>query len=389
MIVSFEFLSPESIENVITCINYRVDRVVCFGRKSSIETVGKSASAFLKKYCGVFSVEFIELPYNNLEGTVSTMEKVILSETQKGNKLFFDITGGEGLALMSFGILSEKYDLPMHSFDIPKNQLKEYGKNKDKLLSANAPARRVDLTLEKYIELYGGIINKEVHKYFASDDNEEALRTVKKVFSVSLMYKEEWNGFLEFFRNNLIPDEKLVSSSSVNEICRLIKKEGSPLGSLDLLADILEELERNELLAYLIMNDDIIRFRLKDKTVLESLRSGGTILEAIVYDRQRRVSDHCMRGVHIDWDGVIHARRGIDVLNEIDVLSISGNVPTFISCKSGKTNSGQILTALYELETVANRFGGKYAKKELVKINKCPSVNAERAKEMGIKLTTL
>ena len=67
-------------------------------------------------------------------------------------------------------------------------------------------------------------------------------------------------------------------------------------------------------------------------------------------------------GVHIDWDGIIK-KPGEDVLNEIDVLSIKGNIPTFISCKSGKLESEVALHALYEFDTVASRFGGKYSKK--------------------------
>ena len=69
-----------------------------------------------------------------------------------------------------------------------------------------------------------------------------------------------------------------------------------------------------------------------------------------------------MSGVHIDWDGTIHRAYGKDVLNEIDVMTLHGNVLTFISCKSGNMDSGKALNAMYELETVARRFGGKYAK---------------------------
>lgn len=40
--------------------------------------------------------------------------------------------------------------------------------------------------------------------------------------------------------------------------------------------------------------------------------------------------------MHLDWDGVIHSILGTDVLNEIDFLSLKGNIPALISCKSGK-----------------------------------------------------
>lgn len=84
------------------------------------------------------------------------------------------------------------------------------------------------------------------------------------------------------------------------------------------------------------------------------------------------------------WCGSQPARG--DVLNEIDVLSLTGYVPTFISCKSGKMGAQQTLHALYELDTVAKRFGGKYAKKILVTVKELGDVYMERASEMGIEI---
>ena len=49
----------------------------------------------------------------------------------------------------------------------------------------------------------------------------------------------------------------------------------------------------------------------------------------------------------------------------------------------GPSNS---LHALYELETVANRFGGKYAKKKLVTSRPLVDVYLKRAEEMGIEV---
>ena len=90
----------------------------------------------------------------------------------------------------------------------------------------------------------------------------------------------------------------------------------------------------------------------------------------------------CRVGVHIDWDGIIHSLPGSDVLNEIDIMSIHNNLPTFISCKMGSVDQ----MALYELETVATRFGGKYARKVLMVAKEVAGGHLERAKEMGIEV---
>ena len=64
-----------------------------------------------------------------------------------------------------------------------------------------------------------------------------------------------------------------------------------------------------------------------------------------------------------------------------------GLVPVFISCKNGSVDSGE----LYKLNTVAERFGGKYAKRVLVCSGRAVSAQADdpladRAKLMGITI---
>ena len=113
---------------------------------------------------------------------------------------------------------------------------------------------------------------------------------------------------------------------------------------------------------------------------------GGAILELHTYIMEKSGSDDCRVGVHLDWDGVIHKESGIDLLNEVDVLTLSGNTLTFISCKSGKMNYTQTLHALYELDTVANRFGGRYCKRVLVTAQPFSGVYMERAREMNIEV---
>ena len=61
-------------------------------------------------------------------------------------------------------------------------------------------------------------------------------------------------------------------------------------------------------------------------------------------------------------------------------------MPKFISCKTGKMSPTNTLHALYELNTVASRFGGKYARKVLVSSRPINDVYRTRAQEMGIEV---
>ena len=103
---------------------------------------------------------------------------------------------------------------------------------------------------------------------------------------------------------------------------------------------------------------------------------------------ENKISDYCQVGVHLDWDGVLHNPESSvkDVLNEIDVFSITNNIPHFISCKSGNLTSGQARDAMYELSSVASRFGGKYVKMSLSVSNELREVDVERANEMGVSI---
>ena len=117
------------------------------------------------------------------------------------------------------------------------------------------------------------------------------------------------------------------------------------------------------ILLNIVHTDGEYRFTFKNETIKNCLCEGGSFLELYTYYHEKENSDECKTGVHLDWDGIVHSEAGEDVLNEIDVLSLKGYVPTFISCKSGRMDlSHNILHALYELDAVAKRFGGKYAK---------------------------
>ena len=95
--------------------------------------------------------------------------------------------------------------------------------------------------------------------------------------------------------------------------------------------------------------------------------------------------DDINRSVSIDWDGTVYDRSlGVsDTKNEIDVMATRDLVPIFISCKNGDVDK----SALYELDTVAERFGGKYAKKELVTAGFLDKHHQKRAEEMDILVT--
>ena len=149
---------------------------------------------------------------------------------------------------------------------------------------------------------------------------------------------------------------------------------------------MLRELADCGILKDLQIDEDYYSFSFRTFKIRDCVWESGCILELHTYLVEREHSDDCMAGVHLDWDGALHSRTGEDVLNEIDVLSVKGNLITFISCKTGKLGSSQSLYALYELQTVAERFGGRYARKKLVLFHPLNEIYMQRAEEMGIQV---
>lgn len=384
MVVCFEFLDNEPIENVITCMHFKVDKVVFFGYHDVIQNQRRNAERFLKKYCGVHDVVFYPLSQNDLQSVLKTMRKEIEHELRQGGKLYFDITGGESLILVAFGMLSKEFETPMHMYDIPNDRLIELDEGAKASISKDVASQHVYLNLDRYIEMRGGVINYGQHKKIKTDGSREFKNDVEKMWQIAKKHMDCWNPFSEFLRANMIPDDSLQVRKRTFKILDALSQSKTDLNTPEKLNEIIDDLAEEGLLLDAEHTNECYRFRFKNQDIKDCLWEGGSILELHTYHKQKAVSDDCKVGVHLDWDGVIHYQRGGDVLNEIDVLSLKGNIPTFISCKSGRMGAQQVLHALYELETVTERFGGKYARKVLVTAMDIGEVYRERAAEMGI-----
>lgn len=386
MATIIEFLGGEPIENVITCLHFEVDKVVYFGYHDVVQKEHKRTENFLKKYCGVQTVVFHELSRTDLQSVLKTMRVEIQHERSKGSKVYFDITGGECLILVAFGILSKELETPMHMFDVPSDKLIELDEGAKSSISKDVKAYRVKLNLDSFIEMRGGVINWGLHKGIKEDGDDEFIEDVSNIWRVAEKYIDYWNPFSDFLKTNMVPDDNLQVNRRAQTVLNALSDSATRLKTINMLNGIVDDLAEAGVLLDVYHSNGKYRFRFKNQSVKECLWEGGSILELHTFYEQKRISDDCKAGVHLDWDGVIHTEPGMDVLNEIDVLSLKGNVPTFISCKSGKMGSQQTLHALYELDAVAKRFGGKYAKKVLVSAKELGDVYLERAAEMGIEV---
>lgn len=388
MNVNIEFLGKEPIENLITCMNFKMDKTIYFGYSEVIEELSECTTKFLVKYCGMKqeNILFQELSHTDFAAVLQRLREVLQEEKTAGNRLFFDITGGESLILVAFGVLSKEFDAPMHLFDVPENRLIELEEGANDSVKKEVPQRAVKLPLDAFIEMRGGIINYRHHKAIKSDTDGKFRDMVPQIWKLAAEYEDCWNAFSALLREHFVPDDTLRTRATERQLQSAMRRSNNALKHMDTLNDILNRLEKIGAIKDGSNEESVYTFRYGSKAIKDCLWDGGSILELHTYYQMKQKSDDCRMGVHIDWDGTINRAYGKDVLNEIDVLVLQGNVLTFISCKSGSMDSNKALNAMYELETVARRFGGKYVKKVLAIMKPMGSVYLERAKEMGIEV---
>ena len=130
-----------------------------------------------------------------------------------------------------------------------------------------------------------------------------------------------------------------------------------------------------------------ICFTYRDRNIRRLFTKAGNLLEVYVWlaAKAAGIFQDTRQGVILDWDA--ESNTASETKNEVDVFVMRGFIPGFISCKNGNVKKD----ALYELETVAERFGGSYAKKILAvtALEGSPSSAAHlksRAEDSGIIL---
>ena len=384
-----EFLDVEPMENVAACLRYRADRVLFFGYDDVIKARKSSTEHFLTRRCGVKKVLFFPLSQKSLPSVLQTMRSRIGEELALGSNVYIDITGGEHLILAAIGILAHELRLPVFEIDIDKDRLIEMDTGSDRKISRDVPPNEILFDIDLYIEMRGGAVNYSLHKGLKELDDPEFVNDVLSIWKIAEAYKDCWTSFTELLKSCLTPDEDLRVSRRTLSVMETLSESPSSSLTAPRAEQMIRGLVEEGILKDLELSAERYRFTFKNATVKECLWESGSILELHTYLEEKKNSDDCLVGVHLDWDGTLHSRTSEDVLNEIDVLSVKGNRITFISCKAGRMGSSQSLYALYELETVAERFGGRYARKKLVTFQPLNDIYMERAAEMGIEVVVV
>lgn len=392
-----EFFDKIASENVSACLTYVPDRVIYIGDNA------KQMKKHIENYREVFEdrgykIEFLcrSISRSNLNNVITLLTEIV--ETYED--CVFDITGGDEIFVLALGVVYGKYpdkNIQIHKFNLRNNTIFDCDMDGTTIYK-EPPA----LTVRENIRIYGGDVvygEDDAEKTCRWDMDEDFRRDIDLIWDICKEDVRHWNLQCNVFATadlvGSVSEDGLITVATCSAVDYHLSLHNAQY-KIDY--DIIRSLLRNGLLTSFDDDGCTVGIAYKNEQVKKCLTKAGQALEMKIFAAARDLRDNngkpiyqdAMNGVVIDWDGEFHddIEEGIyDTENEIDVLLMHDVVPVFISCKNGMVTSDE----LYKLETVAERFGGPYAKKVLIataldRPGEAGEYFRQRAKDMNIRL---
>lgn len=370
------------LNNVAGVLKYRPERVVYVGFKRIMTRKRKrDIELFISANNMKVQIEYVRLPEYDLDSIVDILSEIVVSNYD----CCIDALGGRELVLIAMGIVAGKYKIPLIQTNIMTGDMIRF-RNAEKV----EDSYDIALTVADLVGLNGGAVIKSEDQSW--EYNEKFINEVHKMWKVCSKNAILWNRQCNMFGvmdSHGTCDENGVYSVSLTDM----KRRG-----YDIMheREIIDGLCDEGLIKSFCIYGDYINFAYKNRHIRKSLLKAGNLLEMYVYitakdinDRYNGIYSDIRSGVTLDWDGVLHdqVKEYIETRNEVDIFIMKGMRPILISCKNGSVNK----EALYELDTVASRYGGDYSKKILVTSYIATSQKQSqyilaRASDMGIRV---
>lgn len=382
--ILLEFYDIAPIENIITSLTMPVSKIFFIGVGKVMNEKAKRLENFLIKKGINAELKLLHIDGMELSQIVSLLESVVESE----NEVVVDLNGGEDLLLVAMGIVYERYKnlkkIELHRYNIKKGTVSDCDGN-----GISYPTPKYSLTVKENIELHGGAIRDFGFAVNELPIDKEFRTDVFNLWSICKKNPSAWNknvSILNETEAKAFYDKYLLDYSlSLSEI-----------REKDRIVSFLKLLESKFCIHGLNIEKGKVFYSYKNQKLKDCLDKAGNILELVVFILTSELKNKdgtplyndVVNGVCIDWDGIINpGSSSRDVENEIDVFLMKGLVPILVSCKNGGVNADE----LYKLSTVAERFGGGYARRVLVTTKISGSEQSRdalrcRAAEMDIEI---
>ena len=369
-----EIFDECQIKNVITTLLLKPERVVFLGSKNSMSDEKiKIIETFFESRGVKSALLFEKVEKFDFE----TITKRIAEITEKYPDSVFDITGGKEIAIAAVGKTLADKNIPMIQFDVKESRIVMC----EKCNESFAKMHNEQISIDDIVFLNRGKVKNRLN---TRDFDADFIKDIENAWNIAKKGCGNWNRQATTF-GNFDKLSKTSDSLFVEADFNELKNTGKEIYINKKIISLLTE---GGLICGFKEENGKISFSYKNENVHNLLTKAGNVLELYAYslikEERGMVGDYAV-GVIVDWDGVDDS--GAETSNEIDIMLVKGFTPVFISCKNGEVHK----EALYELDSVADRFGGEYAEK--VMLATYLSGNEEkreylkmRAKDMGIKL---
>lgn len=379
-----ELFDDCQIENVIAGLRLCPEKIIFVGFEETMkpERIAALETFFaMRQFHTKFEYKIVES--DNFSQICSMLHSII----DRNEHCVFDLTGGKELVLTAMGAVSVERNIPMLQFNVETGEMLRVRNAED-----ISETQKSTMTIAESVVLNGGSVVPDCNGFFEWDITEEFKEDIKTMWEICKENCGLWN-VICFVFSTLELNGAVTEDLKITADVYCLKKKRI---NINWENDVITSLRAKGLIKDFSIKNDIVSFSYKNRQVQACLTKAGDVLELTTYLSLKEIArrelgyyDDIDIGVMVDWDGVIHGEyeEKKDTSNEIDVMLMQDLVPVFISCKNGEVKK----EALYELETVANRLGGKYAKKILLTTFVCKSTSArkfieQRAEDMGIRL---
>ncbi len=374
-----ELFDECQLNNIVAGLAFKPEKIIFVGYK---KVMNKQRTMSLQKFFAVKGIKtelcFEIVPRFDYEYTVNKLNEII----DENRDCCFDLTGGKELVLTAMGEVSALRDVPILQFDVNSGKLVRV-----KNCSDITEPTKTFMSIEESVCLNGGGVIKSTEDFVWNFD-EDFKQDLEVMRRISTQNVRLWNRQTTVLgKIDEICEDFSSLRISVDLETMKRRKEDTFIDT-----DFIDELKAQGLILEYIQKGNIVTLRYKNEQVKRCLSKAGNILELYANMLLREIAkeqtgfyDDIEMGVIVDWDGVTGS--SVETRNEIDLMLMRDLIPVFISCKNGEVHK----EALYELETMAQHFGGEYAKKILLTNYISTDYDSReyiisRARDMGIEL---
>ncbi len=375
--VLIELYDEDMSENLISLSLRKYDRVVYmfFNENGPSNRARSLLQSVIRRRIGI-EADFWAVKERSVDAAYSTLCALIKGEAH----YCIDLTGGDELFIAAVGMLIKERSgreartdgaqtaFSVHSCNIPtRREDLHFGRFPD------AGERPAAFTFEDIILLNGGKMLEEGGA--EPDTTPDMLR--KEIIQLWHALRDmptEWNRFCSLsYVEGTLPDEK-------GQISRRFSKSDDAAVS----ERVMQRLSKRGFISNYRIDGSELVYALSGKAHTRNLYlMAGTVLEmyTALAAADTGLFRECHTEVLLDYDGIVSGKPA-DPVNELDVTLMYGILPVFISCK----NTTVTKEFLYEIRTMADHFGGRYAVAMMVTSRETPEPVRERAKEMNVAL---